>query len=100
MFLSIVIIIILNCISDKLLTSLSFSSSSGEFSYFFFWGMFLCLSILAASLCLFYALSRSAKTVWVPVSDAGCEAMANLFGTISDPQLWLPLLGLFVCRKY
>ena len=36
-------------LSDKLLASIS-SSSSGEFSCSFIWGLFLCLPILAATL--------------------------------------------------
>ena len=53
---SILIIIILNSLSDKLLAFLSSSSSSGEFSYSFTWGLFLCLPILAASLYSFLCI--------------------------------------------
>ena len=49
MLLSILLIIPLNSLSDKLLAFIP-SSSSGVLSCFFIWGLFLCLPILVASL--------------------------------------------------
>ena len=73
MLLSILIIITLNSISNKLLASTSFSSFSGEFSRsFFLLGLFLCLPILAACFCL-YVLDRSAKTLVHHMSDTACD---------------------------
>ena len=45
-----------NLYDDKLFASLSSSSSSGEFSCSFIWGLFLCFPIWAASLCLFLCI--------------------------------------------
>ena len=51
--LGILITITLNSISDKLLASISFSSFSGDSSFLFNWGLFLCLHIFSDSFCLF-----------------------------------------------
>ena len=47
-------------LSDKLLASIS-SSSSGEFSCSFIWGLFLCLPVLPASLYLFLCIREICK---------------------------------------
>ncbi|KAF6293094.1 hypothetical protein mRhiFer1_009010 [Rhinolophus ferrumequinum] len=61
--LSILITIVLNSVSGRLLASILFSSFCGVFSCSFFGGhAFLCLLILAASLCCFYVLGRSATS--------------------------------------
>ena len=52
-FLSILITITLNSISEKLLASISFSAFSRDSSCSFFWGLFLCVPILPLSLSLF-----------------------------------------------
>ena len=52
-FLSILITILLNSISDSLLASVSFSSLSGESSISFYCTFFFCLPILGDSFCLF-----------------------------------------------
>ena len=61
---SILITIFLNSIFDELLASISFSFYFGYFSCSFMWSIFLCLAILAASLCVcaFYILGRSVMT--------------------------------------
>ena len=58
--LSILITNVSNSVSGKLLVSILFSSFSGVFSYSFAWDIFLCLLILAAFMCLFLCISRSA----------------------------------------
>ncbi|KAF6384984.1 hypothetical protein mRhiFer1_008837 [Rhinolophus ferrumequinum] len=50
--LNILIISVLNSVSDRLVTSVSFGSISGGFFCSFIWDMFLCFPILADSLCL------------------------------------------------
>ena len=90
--LSILIIVTLNFLCDKLLDSIS-TSSSGEFSCSFIWGLFLCLPILAASLYLFLCIRQICKD-----SDVGLCQMLPVTGP-GQPSVWLPLLGLFVCRK-
>ena len=54
--LSILITSVLNSASDRLLISILFSSFSGALFCYFIWSMFLCLLILAASLCLFLCI--------------------------------------------
>lgn len=56
----------LNSVSVKLLPSISFISCFWRFLLLFFiCGMFLCFSILAASVCLFLLLDRSAMSLTV-----------------------------------
>ena len=101
MLLSILIIITLNFISDKFLVSISFSSSFGELSCSFIWGLFLCLPIFAVSLCLFLCIRYVCK-------DSGTDFCRSLPVLVPGLPLWIcqwsaacgfSLLGLFVCRK-
>ena len=74
MLLSILIIIILSSLFDKLLTYISSSTFSGEFSYSFILGV--CLSILAVSLCLFPCIRLVCK-------DSGVDLCQTLL--VSGP---------------
>ena len=104
MLLSIFIIIILNCLSDKLFASTS-SSSSGEFSCSLISGLCLCLPILAVSL-YFTALvvklindialscnrhPSLSTTQWGRVVPAG--------GAIASPQADATWRGVLCLRK-
>ena len=100
MLLNILMITTLHSISDKLLASISFSSS-GEFSCSFIWGWFLCLPILTPFLCIcFYVLDRSAKALVQHFVRRCLEiALGNLFEAISNPQLVAPFGGCGCVQK-
>ena len=94
--LGILIIITLNCIFDKLLTSTSFSSS-GEFFYFFNWGLLLCLPILTAFFVLFSIyyvdLQRLQCRLMPDLTYCLILVLRNLFGAFNDLQPVAPSAG-------
>ena len=92
--LTILITITLNSPSDKLLASIS-SSSSGEFSCSLIWGLFICLPILDVfCICFYRLLGRSSKTLlYAFVRRWLWLALGNLFGAINYPQLLAPSAG-------
>ena len=79
MMLSILVIITLNSLSDKLLAPISSSFPSGEFSYSFILGV--CLSILAVSLCLFPCIRLVCK-------DSGVDLCQTLLVTGPGQPVW------------
>ena len=73
----------MNSVSDKLLTSVSFSTLSGHPSFPFYWGLFLCLPILGNSFHLFLHIRLICL-----------DFLSSWGGLLSCATQWFNLLGL------
>ena len=100
MLLSVLIIITLNSLSDKLFTSISFSVLLENFLVLSFGACFFVFAFWPPLCISFYVLGRPAKILGQTfVIHCLRLALGNLFGAIIDPQLLAPSAGPLCVQK-